>query len=149
VLTLAVLVSCATRSPDPRGTFGHGTLVLKAVDGPVRLSVRIAASAEAQRQGLMGEPELAEGAGMAFVHDEPSSAPFWMKDTTIPLSVAFWNSNHVIVDMLDMSPCTSDPCPLYHSSSPYLGAVEVNRGFFADHGVQVGDRVQLHPLATL
>jgi len=148
-LTLAALVSCVSQSPDPRGTFGHGTLVLKADDGPVRLSVRIAASAEAQRQGLMGESTLPESAGMAFVHDEPSSAPFWMKDTTIPLSVAFWNSHHVIVDMLDMSPCTSDPCPLYRSSSPYLGAVEVNRGFFERHGVRIGDAVELNTFGSL
>jgi uncharacterized membrane protein (UPF0127 family) len=109
----------------------------------VTLSVRTASTPAAKAQGLMNRTELPEDAGMAFLSGEPSDTPFWMKDTTIPLSVAFWNTHYRIVDMLDMSPCSSDPCPLYRSSSPYVGAVEVNQGFLDDHGVQVGDRVQL------
>jgi len=93
----------------------------------------------------MHQTHLPENAGVAFLSDGPTTTPFWMKDTTIPLSVAYWNSRNRIVDMLDMSPCASDPCPLYRSSQPYVGAVEVNRGFFEQHGVTIGDRVQLNP----
>jgi hypothetical protein len=141
---LVAFVSCVGKSPTPHGTFGHGTLVVHAEPGSVRLSVRIAATTEAQRQGLMGEADLAENSGMAFVHDQPSSTPFWMKDTTIPLSIAFWNRRYRIVDILDMAPCTSDSCPLYRSPSPYIGAVEVNQGFFDRHEVRIGDTVQLN-----
>ena len=145
-----VLASCTGHSGMPHGVFGHGSLVILTDSEPVRLSVRIAATAASQAQGLMGQQRLADEAGMAFTYEEPTVAGFWMKDTTIPLSVAFWNTHHRIVDMLDMSPCSSDPCPLYRSSSPYVGAVEVNRGFLDDHGVQVGDQVQLDvPPASL
>jgi uncharacterized membrane protein (UPF0127 family) len=134
--------ACGSRAAAPE--FGRGTLRIDTSNGSVTLTVRTASTPTARAQGLMGQTELPENAGMAFLSEEPTQTPFWMKDTRIPLSVAFWNSSDRIVDMLDMSPCTSDPCPLYHSSSPYVGAVEVNRGFFREHGVQVGDRVELH-----
>jgi uncharacterized membrane protein (UPF0127 family) len=145
VVSFLVVAGCTQQFPKTLGPeFRHGTLSVRTTDGSVTLSVRTASTAEAKAQGLMGQTRLAENAGMVFVSDQPTDTPFWMKDTTIPLSVAFWNSRHEIVDMLDMSPCTSDPCPLYRSSSPYIGAVEVNRGLFADRGVRVGDRIQLH-----
>jgi uncharacterized protein len=142
VAAIGAVPACRSSPSDPE--FGNGSLSVTTADGPVTLTVRVASTAEAKAQGLMGQTRLAENAGMVFVADQPTDTPFWMKDTEIPLSVAFWNSRHEIVDMLDMSPCTSDPCPLYRSSSPYVGAVEVNRGFFADRGVQTGDRIQLH-----
>jgi uncharacterized membrane protein (UPF0127 family) len=142
LLAIVAIASCSS-APDHQPAFGHGTLLIGSPNGPVTLSVRTASTAEAKAQGLMGQSHLPESTGMAFLSEQPTTTPFWMKDTTIPLSVAFWNAHHRIVDMLDMNPCTSDPCPLYRSSSPYVGAVEVNRGFFDDHGVQVGDLVQL------
>jgi uncharacterized protein len=144
LLAIVTLASCSS-AQDHQPSFGHGTLSIRSPNGPVTLAVRTASTAEAKAQGLMGQSHLPVGSGMAFLSDHPTTTPFWMKDTTIPLSVAFWNTHHRIVDMLDMSPCTADPCPLYRSSSPYVGAVEVNRGFFEDHGVGVGDTVQLHP----
>ena len=80
---------------------------------------------------------------MAFVYDGPTIAGFWMKDTTIPLSVAFWDSAHRIVQILDMQPCSADPCPLYFPNESYVGAVEANQGYFARHGVKNGDHVDL------
>ncbi|MFL5766432.1 MAG: DUF192 domain-containing protein, partial [Actinomycetota bacterium] len=136
-----VLAACGS-SAAPE--FGRGSLRIQTSKGPVDLDVRTAGTAEARAQGLMGQTRLPEDAGVVFVSEQPTTAAFWMKNTRIPLSVAFWNSRHEIVDMLDMSPCAADPCPLYRSSSPYVGAVEVNRGFFADRGVQTGDRIQLH-----
>lgn len=91
----------------------------------------------------MGRRSLAPDAGMVFLEDAPTDATFWMKDTLIPLSIAFWGADGRIVDAQDMTPCAADPCPLYHSTAPYVGAVEVNQGFFAAHGVQVGDVVRL------
>ncbi len=117
-------------------------------EGTVRVSVRIAATQETQRQGLMTEASLADNAGMAFTYPSPTDVPFWMKDTTIPLSIAFWNRQGRIVDMLDMDPCTSESCPLYRSDAPFVGAVEVNQGFFDQHGVRTGDTVELNAFGT-
>jgi uncharacterized protein len=68
---------------------------------------------------------------------------FWMKDTVIPLSIAFWDDDGRIVSILDMDPCTEDPCPTYGPDEPFVGAVEVDPGTFERHGVTPGDRVQL------
>ena len=148
LLAIVALASCSS-AQDHQPAFGHGTLLIRSPNGPVTLSVRTASTAEAKAQGLMGQPHLPESTGMAFLSDQPTTTPFWMKDTTIPLSIAFWNREGRIVDMLDMSPCTSDPCPLYRSASPYVGAVEVNQGFFDQHGVRTGDAVKLNAFATL
>ncbi len=86
---------------------------------------------------------LAPNAGMAFLFDRPTENRFWMKNTLIPLSIAFWDEAGRIVSIVDMAPCREDPCPLYSAGTSYIGAVEVNRGFFKAHGVKVGDRVDL------
>ncbi len=91
----------------------------------------------------MGRRSLAPDAGMVFLEDGPTDATFWMKDTLLPLSIAFWGTDGRIVDLQDMAPCRADPCPRYRSTAPYVGAVEVNLGFFAAHGVRVGDTVRL------
>jgi len=140
----------ATPAGGPGGDiYGHGSLEIHSSQGRVELSVRIASTPAAKAKGLMGEPTLAQNAGMVFTYEGPTTVPFWMKDTRIPLSIAYWDKENRIVDILDMEPCTSGPCPLYRSSSPYLGAVEVNRGFFERHGVRIGDAVELNTFGSL
>ena len=107
------------------------------------MRVEIASTPADRAQGLMGRDILPADQGMAFLWNAPVQGSFWMKDTTIPLSIAFWDTHDRIVAMLDMAPCRADPCPTYDAGVPYVGAVEANRGFFADHGVGVGDRVTL------
>jgi uncharacterized membrane protein (UPF0127 family) len=80
---------------------------------------------------------------MVFLFSQPTADPFWMKDTVIPLSIAFWGADDRIEAILDMEPCRSDPCRMYSPGVSYLGAVEVNRGFFDASGIQIGDEVHL------
>ena len=96
----------------------------------------------------MGRRSLAPDAGMVFLEDGPTDATFWMKGTLIPLSIAFWSSDGRILNLQDMEPCRADPCPLYRSTAPYVGAVEVNRGFFEAHDVTPGDLVRLDSGST-
>ena len=91
----------------------------------------------------MGRESLSPYDGMAFVWEEPVVSTFWMKDTLIPLSIAFWDADGRIISILDMDPCTEDPCPSYGPDDPFVGAVEVARGTFERHGVAVGDQVEL------
>ena len=84
---------------------------------------------------------LAPNAGMAFLFSGPVTVGFWMKDTLIPLSIAFWDQGHRIVAIREMEPCRADPCPLFSPGRPYVGAVEANAGWFDRHGVEAGDRV--------
>jgi uncharacterized membrane protein (UPF0127 family) len=86
---------------------------------------------------------LAPDDGMAFVFDGPVTDGFWMKDTLIPLSVAFVGEDGRIISESDMDPCTADPCPTYPASGPYTMAIEANLGWFHDHGVRVGSKARL------
>jgi uncharacterized membrane protein (UPF0127 family) len=120
-----------------------GTIHITTASGSVELHVQIAETAEARRRGLMGVRNLDPDAGMAFLLDRPTEGSFWMKDTLIPLAIAFWGPDGLILDIQEMTPCRTDPCPLYSPDAPFVGAVEANRGFFAANGVLPGDRVQL------
>jgi uncharacterized protein len=103
----------------------------------------VADSPEERRVGLMGEEALDEDAGMVFVFDGEQEGSFWMKDTLIPLSIAFWGEDGRLLDILEMAPCTADPCPTYSARAPYTHALEMNAHWFDDRGIEIGDRVEL------
>ena len=130
------------RSPAP-ASLPTATLRVVSAHGPVTLDVEIADTPQARSVGLMGRRHLAPNAGMAFLFDRPTTNRFWMKNTFIPLSIAFWDEAGRIVSIVEMAPCRKEPCPLYSAGASYIGAVEANRGFFKTHGVKVGDRVEL------
>jgi uncharacterized membrane protein (UPF0127 family) len=105
---------------------------------PVRVEI---ADTDAERQaGLMGRPILPEDAGMLFVFEGEQALSFWMKDTLIPLSVAYIDAQGRIVDIQDMQPLDETPHP---SSAPAQYALEVNQGFFEERGIAVGDTLEL------
>jgi uncharacterized membrane protein (UPF0127 family) len=79
---------------------------------------------------------------MLFVYPEERELSFWMKDTLIPLSIAFMDSEGRIVDIQDMRALDDEP-PHYNSAEPAQYALEVNKGFFDEHGVEVGDEAKL------
>jgi uncharacterized membrane protein (UPF0127 family) len=107
------------------------------------LTVRIADSADEQRQGLMGVESLGEDRGMAFVYDDPTTGSFWMKDTLIPLSIAFVDDERIVA-IEEMTPCERDPCPTWDSGgAAYTLAIEANAGWFTAHGIAVGGRATL------
>jgi uncharacterized membrane protein (UPF0127 family) len=91
---------------------------------------------------------LAGDSGMLFVFPSPRRGGFWMKNTLIPLSIAFTDRHGVIRKILDMKPCRSDPCPIYDPHVTYRSALEVNRGAFRRWGVEVGDTLRLDRPAT-
>lgn len=135
-----VAVACRSTSQADVPT---GALSIRTVDGAVSLQVEIADTDAARQKGLMGRTELDADSGMVFVFDAPSTGGFWMKDTLIPLDIAFWTAGGKITDILHMTPCRSDPCRLYVPTRPYVGALEANKGFFDQHGIQAGDTVRL------
>jgi uncharacterized membrane protein (UPF0127 family) len=80
---------------------------------------------------------------MVFRFPELTDGGFWVKDTPLPLSIAFWGADGRIVAILDMEPCPTDPCPIYRPGASYDTALEMRRGWFDEHGVEIGDRVEL------
>ncbi|MGH2690846.1 MAG: DUF192 domain-containing protein [Actinomycetota bacterium] len=113
---------------------------------PLSLEVEIADTPEATRTGLMGVAHLPELQGMVFLSPTgTSSTPFWMKDTLIPLDIAFWDTEGRVFDIQQMQPCAAPEasCPRYQPSAEWAGALEVNLGVLERNGVREGARVTL------
>jgi uncharacterized membrane protein (UPF0127 family) len=142
VLVISTGATCSESTQRP-GPLPRGILTITTGVGRVTLSMEIARTPQARTHGLMERRSLPPDAGMAFLFGRPNRGGFWMRNTPIPLSIAFWGSDRRIVGMLEMTPCHADPCPLYSPGIPYRGAVEANRGWFARHGVRVGDQIRL------
>src|SRR4029450_13456120 len=140
-LLLLVAVACGSAdASDPNAT---AALSIRTDDGTISLEVQVADTPDERQTGLMGRESLSPYDGMAFVWEEPVVSSFWMKDTLIPLSIAFWDDALRIISILEMDPCTEDPCPSYRPDEPFVGAVEVDRGALEERGVTVGDHVEL------
>jgi uncharacterized membrane protein (UPF0127 family) len=116
-------------------------VAIETSGGTVLVHVEVADSRAERVAGLSGRTELGEDAGMLFVYDEDVTVGFWMKDTLLPLSVAFADAGGRIVAIVDMEPCHAEPCPAYRPDAAYRLALEVNRGAFARWGVAAGDRI--------
>ena len=72
---------------------------------------------------------------MLFVYDADHTGQFWMRDTLIPLSIAFIDADGRILDLIDMQPCTTPICERYGPDAPYRYALEVPQGWFSDAGI--------------
>ena len=106
--------------------------------GPHALRVEVVATDEQRALGLMHRKRLGANDGMLFIFDEPAYHSMWMKDTLIPLSVAFVDREGTILNILDMEPETLDP---HVSAGPSVYAIETNKGWFARKQVKAGDKV--------
>ena len=143
-VALLLLTACSSTGPEPVPDPARTTrLEIRTDGGVVPVDVEVADDDEERSVGLMNRERLDPDAGMVFLWDEPLHATFWMKDTLIPLSIAFWNDRNEIVAILDMEPCEAEPCPSYDPGVEFEGALEVNQGFFEEHGVELGDRIEL------
>jgi len=143
-LVVLTLAACADGAEPVQGAATNPILIrIRTVGGKIELeNLEVARTPEAWARGLMGRASVPEDGGMVFLFDAQTRAAFWMKDTLIPLSILFWQGDGRIIDILDMSPCRADPCPVYRASAPYVGAIEMNRGAFERLGVEVGDTLE-------
>jgi uncharacterized membrane protein (UPF0127 family) len=137
VLLLALAAGCGGKDD------GGPKVVIETADGDVEVAVEIADTPQERARGLMGRTSLPEDAGMIFVYPGPTEGAYWMKNTLIPLSIAFYDGTGEILRILDMEPCRREPCPLYDPGVQYAGALEVNQGAFERMDVREGDRLEL------
>lgn len=125
--------------------YDDATLEIATADGERhRLAVKVAATREQQLHGLMEVEEVPDGTGMWFAFDQSRTGGFWMYSTLVPLSIAYVDADGVVVDVLDMEPCPAEAgrdCPSYPPDAPYRFALEVPKGWFAEHGIAAGDQV--------
>lgn len=106
-----------------------------------RLVVELASTPQSRACGLSMRSFLKEDHGMLFVYENADMRTFWMKDTWIPLSIAFLDGSGKIINIEIMSPDQTET--RYHSRLPAVYALEVNQGWFRAHGIEAGDRVEM------
>jgi hypothetical protein len=146
----ASLIAPAQTAPDD--SVGPLTKVTLHI-GKASLTTEIAATGAQEERGLMFRTHLGDNDGMLFILPTITTARFWMKNTLIPLSVAFIDKNGVILEIHDMQP--ADPTlpdsqlPVYQSDSDQVAyALETNLHWFALNGIKPGDKIEPPP-ATL
>ncbi len=141
VIGAACSAASSASSPSPPG--GFDAIAISHGDASSLLHVAVADTDAERAKGLMNVTHLAADRGMAFVFPSPTTATFWMKDTMIPLSIAFVAGGRILA-LRDMTPCSADPCATYDAGgSPYTLAIEANAGYFTKKGISVGDRVRM------
>jgi len=108
---------------------------------PVEITVEIARTDEERSKGLMYRESLPDGEGMLFVFDRDQQLSFWMKNTIIPLSIAFIASDGFIIEIKDMQP---NDLNSVRSSRSVRYALEVPQGWFRRVNVKAGDQVTIN-----
>ena len=107
--------------------------------GGVEVTAEIADNEELRAKGLMNRDSLAENHGMLFVYGAAQVRSFWMRNTRIPLDIAFIDANGVIINIEPMEPQSDEN---YYSQGPMMYALEMDQGWFEANGVGPGDRLE-------
>lgn len=110
--------------------------------GPHSVQAEVAATDASRSYGLMNRQSLPADHGMLFVFDSVGMPCFWMKNTPLPLSIAFIDAQGVIVNIADMQPHSQDThCP----AAPIVFALEMEQGWFKRHQIKAGMAVRQLP----
>lgn len=126
----------ATPTAAPPGSVAR---ITRSSGPPVVVRIEVADTPEERTIGLMNRERLDRDAGMLFVFPEDTQGPFWMRNTLVPLSIAFISGEGVILEIQDMQPLSEE---LHRPSRPYRYALEVNQGFYRDNGITEGSRIE-------
>jgi uncharacterized membrane protein (UPF0127 family) len=115
------------------------TLPVKTLSAGMHVIRAEVASTDATRsRGLMHRKELAPNSGMLFVFEQPNVQCFWMRNTLLPLSIAFILDDGTITNIADMAPMTENS---HCSSAPVRYTLEMEQGWFASHGITAGKKI--------
>jgi uncharacterized protein len=132
-----ILLLCACQPKSGESAFGLRTADLNISSVP--LTAEIADTPQASENGLMFRDSLPEDSGMLFVFEPPKKASFWMRNTKIPLSIAFIDSAGSILEIKSMYPL--DETLVLSRSDQVAYALEVNQGWFDRHRISPGAKI--------
>jgi uncharacterized membrane protein (UPF0127 family) len=138
--------SSSASGPQPSRVAGFDQIAfrIRTAEGVARHCGLLALTRAQQDKGLMNRTDLAGYDGMLFVFPTPTTTEFYMKDTLISLSIAWFDASGRFVSATDMTPClTGDACPLYQAGAPYTVALEVAAGQLAHLGVAAGSMLSV------
>ncbi|MDI6850849.1 MAG: DUF192 domain-containing protein [bacterium] len=132
--SLAVLILLVFCARKPKESQNYKIIYLKGRT----LYVELATTPEEWEKGLMGRDSLPDSCGMLFIFPYSDIRSFWMKNTTVPLSLAYIDSAFVIREIYDLTPL--DETPVF-SKERIQYVIEVNQGWFDKNGIKAGDTV--------
>jgi uncharacterized membrane protein (UPF0127 family) len=135
LLFLAFLAACGRPDAAPAENLETVSLTIAGHS----LTAEVAATPEQQARGLMFRESMPANHGMLFPFPEPRTASFWMRNTPLPLSIAYLDTRGVILEIHDMKPF--DERTIRSASDRVSYALEVHQGWFRRHGITPGDRV--------
>ena len=138
VFLISLLSAC---NADER--FEERDLVIQGSGGRVSIRAEIARTQEEQRQGYMHRQSIKDGEGMLFYNESDRILSFWMRNTHVPLSIAFIAYDGRILEIYDMAPLSLETVS---SSRSVRYALEVPQGWFQRTGIRIGDRLILDNL---
>lgn len=144
LLAVPLLLAVVPAHAQP-GRPNTGLPTTKLTIGTQVVTAEIAATDETRQIGLMHRFSLPPDHGMLFVHDAPRMLSFWMRNTYVPLSIAFIDGNGRIINIEDMAPQVER---LTWSAGPALYALEMKKGWFAQKGIGPGAEVKGLPPAA-
>lgn len=137
VLSCCLAAGCGSE-PARVSQVSHIAVERQLKVGAETLNIAIADTADERSKGLMHVPYLAENEGMLFIYEAPRPLSFWMKNTMVPLDIAFLDADCRILNILQMQPLDESSHP---SEGPAQYALEVNQGWFERHKVKAGDLI--------
>lgn len=107
--------------------------------GKQAIQAEVAATPQARAQGLMRRTQLCENCGMLFVFKQAARHGFWMKDTTLPLAIAFIAADGSIIEIAEMQ---ANTLSAHFPPGDILYALEMNSGWFSRHGIKAAGKVE-------
>lgn len=137
--SVLIVISAAIPQPAVAQTRAQSTLPAVKLNAGIHVITAEAATTEQTRVvGLMFRERLAPNHGMLFVFDYKSQQCFWMRNTPLPLTIAFIEDDGTVVQLVDMAP-QSDA--LHCSQKPVRFALEMEQGWFAKRGIAPGAKI--------
>lgn len=127
----------------PQGFDAVAAVVTRSDGTTCAVCLWLAATPDQRRRGLMSVTDLGDADGMAFGYDRPTTTRFWMRDTLLPLSIAFYDAAGGYLDAFDMEPCTTADCLLYPTAPDFVVAVETVAGGLPALGMTSGSTLAL------
>ena len=129
-LALLALAAAPAAAQHPVAQLNAGMHLIRA---------EVVSDPGSRAQGLMHRKQLAQNAGMLFIFDEQAAHCMWMKNTLIPLSVAFIDESGAIINIADMQPHSEQS---HCATRPARYALEMNKGWFAQRGIKAGAKLR-------
>ena len=141
LLSAVLLFASLTSGVLPASSVAQVNKELPVIDLTIKtakLKAEVAADANSRTIGLMNRFSLKPDQGMIFVFAQSEPLAFWMRNTFVPLSIAYIDSKGVIVNIVDMKPQDESTHP---STGPAMFALEMKQGWFKERGIVAGDKV--------